>query len=217
MKNLPQLKDIQIFNTLDDESLEQLSKICRTKFYKKGEPVFYKDDESTDLYIVFHGSLKAILTNDNGDEIILANFKPFDIFGEMNLFDNQGRSLTVIAYPEAVLGIISRDAFFKFLLNHPEVSVEIIKLLINRLRQADELIENITFLNVKDRLINLLNKRAEAIGKIEGDYIKFEKYTHQELAARVAASRESVTKAIKSLINEGFLKADDEFFYINKS
>jgi CRP-like cAMP-binding protein len=165
---------------------------------------------------VLHGRVKGIMTGDNGEEIILTTFKPYDIFGEMNLFDNQGRSLTVIADPEASLGIISREAFFKFLLNHPEVSVEIIKLLISRLRQTDELIENITFLNVKDRIINLLNKRAENIGKTEGNYIKFEKYTHQELASRVAASRESVTKCLRSLISDGYLKTDEKYFYIHK-
>lgn len=216
MNRLPQLKDIEIFKSLNESNLNELANICDTRFYKKDEIVFYKDDMGTELYIVFHGSVKAILTSDNGDEVILACFKPYDIFGEMNLFDNKGRSLTVVADPEASLGIIKKDKFFKFLLNHPKVSVEIIKLLINRLRETDELIENISFLNVKDRIINILNKKGSSEGKVEGNLIKFEKYTHQEIASRVAASRESVTKCLRVLIKDNFLKADDKYFYLNK-
>lgn len=216
MKRLPQLKDIEIFKSLDDAGYTALANICETRFYSKGQTVFYKDDMGTDLYIVFHGGVKAMLTGDNGDEIILTSFESYEIFGEMNLFDSKGRSLTVVADPEASLGIIKKEPFFKFLIKYPEVSVEIIKLLINRLRETDEWVESITFLNVKERIINVLHKKADTSGIAEGEFIKFEKYTHQELAARVASSRESVTKCLKALSDEGFLKTDDQYFYINR-
>ncbi len=214
MAVLPQLRDIALFKSLNEENFKQLEKICKTKFYPKGKAIFYKNDPGTELFIVLHGRVKGVMTGDNGEEIILTTFKPYDIFGEMNLFDNKGRSLTVIADPEATLGIINKNDFFNFLLNNPKLSVEIIKMLIERLRKTDELIENITFLNVKERTLQFLINISQEKGKKEGEYIKFPKITHQEIASRVASSRESITKCLKSLQQSDILKTDDDFFYL---
>jgi CRP/FNR family transcriptional regulator len=214
MAKLPQLRDISLFKSLNEENFKRLELICKTKFFPKGKTIFYKDDPGTELYIVLHGRVKGIMTGDNGEEIILTTFKPYDIFGEMNLFDNKGRSLTVVADPEATLGIIRKNDFFNFLLKNPELSVEIIKMLIERLRKTDEIIENITFLNVKERTLQLLKNIANEKGKIENNLIKFPKLTHQEIASRVASSRESITKCLKSLQQHGILEADDEYFYL---
>ena len=214
MAVLPQLRDIALFKSLNEENFKQLEKICKTKFYPKGKTIFYKNDPGTELFIVLHGKVKGVMIGDNGEEIILTTFKPYDIFGEMNLFDNKGRSLTVIADPEATLGIINKNDFFNFLLNNPKLSVEIIKMLIERLRKTDELIENITFLNVKERTLQFLINISQEKGKKEGEYIKFPKITHQEIASRVASSRESITKCLKSLQQSDILKTDDDFFYL---
>ncbi len=215
MAILPQLRDISLFKSLSEESFKKLESICKTKYYPKRKTIFYKDDPGTELYIVLHGGVRGIITGENGEEIILTSFKPYDIFGEMNLFDNKGRSLTVIAYPEATLGIINKDDFFAFLLKNPQLSVEIIKMLIERLRKTDELIENITFLNVKERTLQLLKKIAEEKGKASNNYLKFPKITHQDIASQVASSRESITKCLKLLQKEDFLKIEDDYFYLN--
>jgi CRP/FNR family cyclic AMP-dependent transcriptional regulator len=85
------IKNIPLFKQLKDSQLRELAARCKGARFKKGEVIFYRTDLSTDLYIVNSGKLKAVLADDEGDEIVIAQFAKGDFFGEFSLLDGKGR------------------------------------------------------------------------------------------------------------------------------
>ncbi len=201
------LKNIPLFKHLKDSQLKELSARCKSVQYKRGDTVFQKTDPSTDLYIVNDGKLKAVLIDEEGDEIVLAQFEKGAFFGELSLLDGKGRSATIVAEKDSELSFLKQDLFLDLLLKDPRIAVELMATLVGRLRKADEMIESLAFLEVGERLIKSLLEHAEPAA--HPGYLKSGKLTHKELSARIGSSREAVSKCLKVLAAKMIVKEAD--------
>jgi CRP/FNR family transcriptional regulator, cyclic AMP receptor protein len=199
------LKNIPLFMHLKDTQLKEIAARCKNVQYKKGDVIFHKTDLSTDLYIVNSGKLKAVLEDEEGGEIVLAQFEKGAFFGELSLLDGKGRSATIVADNPVELAILKKDVFLELLYKNPSISVELMTTLVDRLRKADDMIESLAFLEVGERLVKAL---LEAAGDNQGSpgYFKSGKLTHKELAARIGSSREAVSKCLKVLMQKTIVK-----------
>jgi CRP/FNR family cyclic AMP-dependent transcriptional regulator len=200
------IRNIPIFKHLKESQLKEIAARCRTVRFKKGDVVFYKTDLSTELYIVNSGRLKAVLADEEGGEILLAQFEKGAFFGELSLLDGKGRSATIVADNEAELSVLSKDVFLDFLQKDPKIAVELMATLVERLRKADEMIESLAFLEVGERLVNALLDAASGETGQEKNFLKAGKLTHKELATRIGSSREAVSKCMKLLTARGIIK-----------
>jgi CRP/FNR family cyclic AMP-dependent transcriptional regulator len=204
------LKNIPLFKHLKDAQLKEIAARCKSARYKKGDVIFHKTDLSTDLYIVNSGRLKAVLIDEEGDEIVLAQFEQGAFFGELSLLDGKGRSATIVAEKEAELSILKKEMFFDLLYKEPRIAVELMSTLVDRLRKADEMIESLAFLEVGERLIKSLTEHATPVDvRSPAGYLKAGKLTHKELAARIGSSREAVSKCLKVLMAKAIVKEAD--------
>jgi CRP/FNR family cyclic AMP-dependent transcriptional regulator len=204
------LKNIPLFKHLKDTQLKEIASRCKSARYKKGDVIFHKTDLSTDLYIVNSGKLKAVLIDEEGDEIVLAQFEQGAFFGELSLLDGKGRSATIISENETELSILEKEIFFELLYKDPRIAVELMATLVDRLRKADEMIESLAFLEVGERLIKSLLEHAIPVDfRSSGGYVKAGKLTHKELAARIGSSREAVSKCLKVLTAKAIIKEAD--------
>jgi CRP-like cAMP-binding protein len=204
------LKNIPLFKHLKDPQLKEVAARCKSAQYNKGAVVFHKTDLSTDLYIVNSGKLKAVLIDEEGDEIVLAQFEKGAFFGELSLLDGKGRSATIVAEKDSELSVLKQDMFLDLLYKDPRISVELMATLVDRLRKADEMIESLAFLEVGERLIKSLLDHAEATNSAgHFGYLKAGKLTHKELAARIGSSREAVSKCLKVLTAKMVVKEAD--------
>ncbi len=203
------LKNIPLFNHLKDSQLKEMATRCKSALYKKGDVVFERTDLSTDLYIVNAGKFKAVLSDDEGDEMVLAQFEKGAFFGELSLLDGQGRSATIVAETDSELAVLKKDVFLELLYNNPKIAVELMTTLAGRLRKADDMIESLAFLEVGERLVRALLDAATTGGPGSKGFLKAGKLTHKELAARIGSSREAVSKCLKVLIGKGIVKDAD--------
>jgi CRP/FNR family transcriptional regulator, cyclic AMP receptor protein len=211
------LKNIPLFNHLKDAQLKEMAKRCKSALYKKGDVVFHRTDLSTDLYIVNAGKFKAVLSDDEGDEMVLAQFEKGAFFGELSLLDGQGRSATIVAERDSELAVLKKDVFLELLYNNPKIAVELMTTLARRLRKADEMIESLAFLEVGERLIRTLLDAAGAEGADSKGFLKAGKLTHKELAARIGSSREAVSKCMKVLSMKGIIKEADGILVVHNA
>ncbi len=212
------IKRVSIFQGLPEGYIDLIAEGFSTNHYRKNEVVFYQDEKSTDLYLVFKGRLKASLINEEGEEFLLCCFKEGDCFGELSLLDGHPRSATVIAMEDSHLGILTRQKFFYIMNNEPRIAIEMLKILSARLRKADELLGELVFLDVSERLLRTLQDMAESEGiKKEKGFYKFRKITQKELASRIGASRESISKAMKILKFRKLIREVDDFLLVASS
>jgi CRP-like cAMP-binding protein len=198
------LKNIPLFKHLKDAHLKEIASRCKRASYRKGNVIFRKTDMSTDLYIVNTGRLKAILEDDEGDEMVLAQFEKGAFFGELSLLDGKGRSATIVADEDSELFVLTKDVLLDAIIKDPKIAVELMITLVERLRKADEMIESLAFFEVGERLIRMLLEGSAGAG--EQGFLKTAKLTHRELAARIGSSREAVSKCMKALAAKQIVK-----------
>ena len=207
------LSKIPLFANLDPEIVQRLQDAAIPKRFARNTILFSKGDESNALYLIREGRTKAVITDEQGKEIVLNTFGPGDYFGEIAFLSEEPRTATVVtATPTEVLILYRRD-FKEVLSQHPDVMFEFIKVLIERVRNSTDQIESLAFSDVYGRVRSLLN----GLAKPEGDRrVIAERLTHQEIANMVGASREMVSRVLKELTDEGYISIVKKRVTINQ-
>lgn len=209
------LRQLPVFQNITPEHQDALIKEFSIVHLPKDHEVFFQADESTDLYIIIKGSARASLMNEECQELVLATFKEGNFFGEMSLLDGRPRSATIILEEDSTLGILRRDVFLNAVKKEPMLAIDLLAALVERLRAADELIENLAFLDVSQRLIKYLVQLANEEGEPARDGLtRIKKYTQKDIAVRIGASREAVSKVLKVLMAKKIILEEDGFFLV---
>jgi CRP/FNR family transcriptional regulator, cyclic AMP receptor protein len=201
------LKDIPFFAGLAQKQRKLIQSVCREIFIHEGRVIISQADVSYDLYVVLSGRVKVSLLDRKGNEIILDLLDKGDFFGEMSLFDKRPRSATVTAVTECRMLVLTHDVFLKTIKKDADIAIKILNVLTERLRKADERIETLAFLDVCGRVARALMDTATRDGHVQPNgSISLKRITHQEIAYQIGASREAVTKALKSLASQGVIE-----------
>src|SRR5579859_2324333 len=137
-----------LFAVLQAEDLDELARTTRTRNYERGDIIFHKDDPGYTGYIIVSGAVKISVSSAEGDEIILAILTRGEFFGEMALFDEQPRSADAEAIQATEVLAVQREDLIRLLEKRPRVAIsQLLKLLAQRLRATDELLQDAAFLD----------------------------------------------------------------------
>jgi len=209
------LRRLPVFKNINPEHQNSLTKEFSIVHLPKDHEVFFQSDESTDLYIIIKGSARASLMNEECQELVLATFKEGNFFGEMSLLDGRPRSATIILEEDSTLGILKREVFLNAVKKEPMLAIDLLAALVERLRAADELIENLAFLDVSQRLLKYLVQLANEEGEPARDGMtRIKKHTQKEISVRIGASREAVSKVLKVLMAKKIVLEENGHFLI---
>jgi CRP-like cAMP-binding protein len=203
------LSSVPLFSSLTEEELKDLGAISAHQKFGREEVVIMQGEEGGSFFVILSGRVKVVIDSPQGKEVTLAILSSDDFFGEMSLIDGVARSATVITLePTEALMIHSRD-FDLYMRRYPEVSIKLMKIFIGRLRHADRQIEHLALHSVKGRMARMILDWVVNLGTIRPDGVHFQfPYTHKEIAGMLGTSRESVTRMITELKEEGFLSID---------
>lgn len=195
------LKRVPLFADLSEADLARFGDVTREREYPKNSIILFEDDPGDALYIVSAGQVKVVLIGEDGREVILSVLGDGDFFGEMSLIDDEPRSAHVIAMRDSQLLVLRRDDFQSQLERHPKVALQLLRVLVQRLRRADEKIGGLVLLDVNGRVAQLLLDLAEESG---GPKIT-RKLTHHTIAQMIGSSRETVSRAMRELVERGLI------------
>ncbi|MBA3824133.1 MAG: Crp/Fnr family transcriptional regulator [Ktedonobacterales bacterium] len=205
----PQLDRVAFFADLDAPSLEQIAGVMRKRTFRAGEAIFHRDDPGQVLYVIREGRVRIRLTSVEGQEVALAVFGPGDSFGEMAILDSQPRSADAIAIDKVEVFTLQRPDFVEVVRKHPDISVAVMKTLSQRIRQANQMVEDLIFLDVFGRVAKKLLDLSREYGVETEDGVKIDlRITQQELASMVGASRESVNKVMGYFTDKHYISTD---------
>lgn len=201
------LRRVPIFSGVGDESLRKIANITVEKTYSKRNIVFHEGDYGDTLYIIKSGRIKIAKVAIDGREKTLTVLQVGDFFGEMAIFDNLPRSATAEAIDNEVkLLAISKGDFERLIHEQPSIALRIMKDLTRRIRQVNQQVEDLAFKDVHGRvastLYNLIKAEESHRG---GQKVMHLRMTHQDLANMVGSSRETVTRALNRLQDEGVI------------
>jgi CRP/FNR family transcriptional regulator len=194
------LRKIPLFSDVSTSDLEQASQFMRFKTYNRNAFIFMEGKAGNDLYIVLSGIVE-INRYENGRKFVLTAIKEGDFFGEMSLFGSgEARSANAEASEKTELVVIQRTDLKNFLESNPSINFKIVTVLIKRLRRTNDLIYDITFLDVRTRIYKQLLRLAEEHGiKLEQAILINMRLTHQLIADMVGCTREMVSKVLGEL------------------
>src|SRR5215510_1154606 len=142
------LSRVPLFKRLDASELEHLAEEVDQVNYKAGETIFHEHDRGDALYVVETGSVRIWVMDEDVKEVTLAELKAGDFFGELAVLDRGERSSSATAIVDTHLHRLSSDDFQKFLMEHPDVSIDVICEIAARMRQTNLLVSQRTSRNI---------------------------------------------------------------------
>jgi CRP/FNR family transcriptional regulator/CRP/FNR family cyclic AMP-dependent transcriptional regulator len=206
-----------VLRGLPPGELEQLAATMRRRTYRRGEVVFHQGDPGESLHVVCQGTLKVVITGDNGEEAVLAILGASDVFGEMALLDGGPRSATVTALEAVETAVLSRADFINLLRRDPSTVDSLLAALARTIRQTDEDIGGLMFLDLHGRLARKLLELAEAYGEpADGNTMIRVQLTQEELAGMIGATRASVNKILGFFEDRGAIQRQGRHIVVCK-
>ncbi len=200
------LAKVSVFTQLSPADIADLVALVSVKEFPKDTPVLHQMDPGEALYIIASGKVKVSRYGEDGREIILTTLGPEDFFGEMSLLDSEPRSADVTTKEDSVLLLLKRDDFIAHIRKYPSVAIAVLVEMSRRLRRADEKIGNLALLDVYGRVARVLLDISETEGVVTEQGIVIEsRPTHQEIAAMIGTSRETVSRVLSDLAKDGYL------------
>jgi len=201
MSTVDDLKRVPLFSDLSAAELARFAEVTREREYPKNSVILFEDDPGDALYVVSGGQVKVVLIGEDGREVILSVLNDGDFFGEMSLIDDEPRSAHVIAMRDSRLLVLRRDDFQQQIQQHPSIALKVLKVMVQRLRRADAKIGGLVLLDVNGRVARLLLDLADESG---GPRIT-RKLTHHTIAQMIGSSRETVSRAMRELVERGLI------------
>jgi CRP/FNR family transcriptional regulator/CRP/FNR family cyclic AMP-dependent transcriptional regulator len=137
------LAGIPLFNTVPPYGLRVVAQRVRPCRFSAGEAVFRIGEMGSTLHVIQSGRMYVLGDARGGEAVVLASLGPGEFFGELALFDRQPRSATVVAAEETETLALGRFEILDIIGRYPEVALAFLSSMSERLRTADNLLENL--------------------------------------------------------------------------
>ena len=197
------LKAVPLFASFPEEQLRMLTTMVSRRSAARGTTIMAGGDATDSLYIVLSGRLKVMMSDADGKEVILSILGPGEFFGEMGLIDDEPRSASVVTIEACELLSIAKRDFKKCMAENFEMTQNVMRGLVRRLREADRKIGSLALLDVYGRVARLLLDMAE---NVDGEKIVTKRLPKQDIAKMIGASREMVSRVMKDLQMGGYIE-----------
>jgi len=211
------LKRVNLFSELDEDEIQEISRVAVPRHFEKDQVIFYEQDAGDVCFAMASGKVKVTIASPEGKEIILSVLESGDFFGEMSLFDNSPRSATIVAMEPAEVYSIRRADFLHLLGENFTIARKVLTELSVRLRRANMKIESLAHMDVNGRLARYLMNLARDSGKRLGNgYIAVVRPTHQEIANTIGTARETVSRLLHEMGEKGIILSEGKTVYIKE-
>lgn len=170
---LEALRSVPLFASLDDNAATELRRLLLFKNVATGTRLFYKGDSGDAMYLIESGLIRISLKDEDGKELILTDLAQGDFFGEMALIDGRKRSADATVVQDARLAILSRQDFLSFVRSSPDVALEMMGALTDRLRRTDELLSSRVSRNVNEEeeaRLTMADRAADLLAEFGGSW-----------------------------------------------
>jgi CRP/FNR family cyclic AMP-dependent transcriptional regulator len=170
---LEALRSVPLFASLDDEAARELRSLLSDKIVPQNTRLFRQGDKGDSMYLIESGRVRISLRDDDKQEVVLAELAQGDFFGEMSIIDGRQRSADAKVIEDARLAILSRDAFLSFVRSNPDVALEMLSALTDRLRRTDELLRSRVSRNANEEekaRLTVADRAADLIAEFGGSW-----------------------------------------------
>jgi len=197
---------------LDVIDLRDFAERAVARTFPKNTVVVREGERTDSLYIIVSGRVK-IYVSDEGKEVALGEAGPGEYFGEMVL-DEGPRSASVMTLVPTQFLVVPKEDFKEFVKKSPEFALHLILKLIKRVRTLTNDVKTLGLMDVYGRVARMLLDLAV---ERDGVLVIESKPSQQEIASRVGASREMVSRILGDLTVGGYIEVKGDRITIAKA
>jgi CRP/FNR family transcriptional regulator, cyclic AMP receptor protein len=206
-----------ILQGVTPEAAAALASHLRHLSFPRRHTVFVQGEPGDDLYIILAGKVKIRHRTAAGHETLIAILGPADMFGELALFDPGPRTSTVTTLTEVHAVTMDRHALQAWIVEHPEIAEQLLRVLARRLRRTNDTLCDLIFTDVPGRVAKQLLNLAMRFGSSDADALRVDhQLTQLELAQLVGSSRETVNKALSDFTQRGWIRQQGKTLFIDE-
>jgi CRP/FNR family transcriptional regulator len=200
------IRPLELLNGMSQQAVHDFNAMVRTTRRRRGEWIFVLGDSADSIYFLREGRIKITALAEGGHEVLHEIIGPGEIFGETSLILGIPRTTSAQALETSLLCEIRRKGFETLLSMYPELSFQLLKSVVLRLKQAEAQLVNVVCNDISRRvrktLIDLVVKESGAMP----DRPTKIKITQQDLANLIGASRQKTWQTLKELEYSGVLR-----------
>jgi len=191
-------------DVLSEAELKGIARRAVTRTHPKNTVVVSEGDRTDSLYVVVSGRVKIYVSDEEGKEIVLNHAGPGEYFGEMVL-DEGPRSASVMTLEPTRFLIVPKEDFSDFMAKSPEFALHLVRKLIRRVRALTNDVKSLALMDVYGRVARMLLDLAV---EHDGALVIENRPTQQEIANRVGASREMISRILTDLADGGYITVE---------
>jgi len=199
------LERVGLLRSLKPDERTSFERRCQWRHAGAKEWLLEQNDVGTDIFFLTSGVVRVLITPSPDREIILGDIEAGGYFGEMAAIDGQPRSAGILAITDATIACMSAAVFHEILQTHPDVSEQLLRQLVARIRTLDQRVNEFSSMHVKNRVYAELLRRSRPDPTDERRAIVSPPPVHSDIAARVSTRREMVARELKALERSGLL------------
>lgn len=211
MDLIHQIARLPLFQGLERKQYEDLAMILVDQVFKRGEDIFYEDDEATGFYVVVSGRVKIFKLSADGKEQILHIFGPGEPIGEVAVFTGRRFPANAQAMEESRVFFFPRQEFINLIQKDISLALNMLAILSQRLRRFSTIIENLSLKEVPGRLAAHLLYLSE---REKGSTTFTLEISKNELASLLGTIPETLSRILARMEKEKLLKSEGKKFTI---
>ena len=200
-------------SAIEDAFVKKLASLGRLRTYPKNTVFITEGDQSDSVFVVISGKVKVFVADTEGHEMILDTHGPGEYVGEMAM-DGNPRSASCMTLEPTMFSVVARDPIRDAIRANPDFALDMIAKVIDRARLATDNVKHLALLDVYGRVARLLLNMA--VEQPDGKLVIPDKLTQQEIAERVGASRDMVSRIFRDLSQGGYISVENRIITINK-
>ena len=207
------LSQMHHFNTLPAEVQEVIFMAAIPRHFEAGQVIYLEGEPADYVYILEHGWVKATRITHEGREQGLLFLHPVEIFGDIAVFTGTTYPGTTTALESVDAWVLPSETFLHLVKRYPDLALAIIRKLSERVLYYIGLVEDLSLKSVEARLASTLLRNAELSDK-RLIVPRREWTTFDEMAVRLGTVRDVLSRAMKTLEAEGYLKVEKQTIII---
>ena len=199
---------IRQFNSLramSKEELKQVSDSKTTRTIKKGEPIFKEGDKLNGVYCVRNGVSKLSKLSANGKDQIVKLASKGEVLGQRSVISQESTNLSAIAVNDMEVCFIPKESINNTLQKNPNFTLEVLRHMAHDLKEADDVIVNISQKTVKQRMAEAFLYLQNNFGEDAEGYLALT-LSREDISNVVGTATESAIRIISEFKKKGLIQ-----------
>jgi CRP-like cAMP-binding protein len=200
------LRKIPLLAQLSDADMQAIKTELRFRRYNKRDIVLQKGGNGDGLLFLLSGQLQVIDVTEDGRAIGLRMLNPGDFFGEIAVINDSKRTASVVALSPVLVAFLPAPAALHLFSHSPPVAQHMLRHLAEKIQRDSEFRTLLSINNTTRRIYTflvLMKKNQPGSGDVVENLP-----THQDIANMINTSRETVTRALLTLVQQGIVEKD---------